>query len=180
MMKPMGASVTLLLAVGVAGAQSLGEVARKERERREANAEAGRSAVVSVEVSGDTLVREAAEAPDAGAAAGGGELLERTAKESEDEAPEPRPPTARDRADAYARRMLDLQERYPEVLSRCLGGSWTNLYGETIGVYGDAVSCDEAEAMKTEYEALYRKVWAIEGASILKRRLPRRLDPDRA
>ena len=179
MTKPVGAFVALLLAAGIAGAQSLGEVARKERERREANAEAGRSAVVSLEGSGDAVAREAAQAPEAGAVAAG-ELLERTAQESDEEPPEPRPPSARDRADAYARRMLDLQERYPVVLSRCLGGSWTNAFGETIGVYGDAVSCDEAEAMKDEYEALYHKIWAIEGASILKRRLPKRLDPDRA
>lgn len=190
-MKPVVVSVALLLAVGISSAQSLGDVARKERERRESNAEAGRSAVVSASGTGETLVQEAEPPGESGriqelerevreANEKLDELLERTPGEPVEEKPESRPPTARDRADEYARQMLEVRRSYQEVLGRCLGGSWTNVYGEVVGNSGDTASCDEAEAMRAEYDSLYHKLWAIEGASILKRDLPKRLDPNRA
>lgn len=131
-MKKLPFLLSLFFCCSVAGAQSLSELAAKEKERRKSNAKAGKTSVVDIKE---------------------GALERRVRKSSGKTDDEPKRLDLRD-IDTIARRLADVErrldkayERYNEALKQCRGDG-SNGFGR------DIPACDEKTRLSKKMDDL--------------------------
>lgn len=170
--------VALFLLFGVptvmsASSQSLAEVAKNERERREQNQADGKSAVVSVKETGEAPENVAPGPSEAQ----GADSSDPTPPEATEPATErERPPTRKERSARIEARMDAVDKLYRSALARCHPtGTATASSGElvTVALPGDPLACDEMAELEAEWEDLYAELWRVDRQKVLFDHIPK-------
>lgn len=194
-MKRTAVALSLVLCFGeIATAQSLAEIAKKEKERRKANSAAGKKAVVEAEGVGKPLTEEeklalqereekelAAREEREKASAEAGKKDEERKEQERKEAEKERQKRV-EQADAYEARLKQIRKDYRDALRDCpdtitAGGDdqmVVDNYGRQVGTIRDrnprtqdSQACGEKAELRSEYARLYQKLLLLDAVRVL-------------